>query len=277
MSFQSTLYRDEIHVDDGTPDHVLEELFRVPEGFSRGLDLGLRSAFGGPDEYAYGDAATAFPDELLIPRGDWQGMIQEMEERKTRISDLVELAGLPCKDQNGTNFCWINAPVHCVEVMRVVQNQEMVILSPASAGGPIKGYRNVGGWGREGLVYLIENGCCPVDLWPANAIDRRYNTPENRKAALDFRPVEWWELRPRNLDQLMSCLLRRIPVAVGLNWWSHEVSYYDPVWINGQPGARMRNSWGMNWPAAGARGYSTLQGSRLLPDDAVAPRSVLAA
>lgn len=272
MAFQSQIYADEHVCDDGTPDSVVADLYRVPEGYSTGLELARGSA-----EYAYGDAAQPFPRELLVPRSYWQGMIQEMEERKTRVSDLVELAQLPCKDQNGTNYCWINAPVHCMEVLRVVQNQEPVSLSPASAGGPIKGFRNVGGWGLEGLLYLIEHGACPVDLWPANAIDRRYNTPENRQAALAYRVVEWWELRPRNLDELMSCLLRRIPVAVGLNWWRHEVTYYDPVWINGQPGVRHRNSWGMNWPNAGARGYAVLQGSRMLPDDAVAPRSVLAA
>lgn len=272
MAFESALYGGETLIDDGASDAFVEEFFRTPEGFSTGLELAR-----GAGEYAYGDAATAFPRELLIPRSEWQARIQEMEERKTRLSDLVEQAGLPCKDQNGTYYCWINAPVHCLEVMRVVQNQRMVILSPASAGGPIKNFRNNGGWGKEGLEYLVEHGCCPVDVWPANAIDRRYNTAENRRIALDYRAVEWWELRPRNLDELMSCLLRRIPVAVGLNWWRHEVTAYDPVWINGQPGARERNSWGMNWPSAGARGYFVLQGSRLLPDDAVAPRSVLAA
>ncbi len=274
MGFSSSMYANEFVIDDSVPDSLVEEMCRIPDGYSTGLEL-ARGV--GPFDYAYGDVAVPFPQELLIPPTDWQGMIQEMEERRTRVSDLVNLAGLPCKDQNGTNYCWINAPVHCMEVMRVIQNQEMVILSPASAGGPITGYRNRGGWGKEGLLYLIENGAVPVERWPANAIDRRYNTPENRALAMKYRVVEWWELRPRNLNELMSCLLRRIPIAVGLNWWRHEVTYYDPIWLNGKPGARHRNSWSMSWPNQGAGGYSILQGSKLLPDDAVAPRSVLAA
>lgn len=272
MGFSSGLYTGEHVIDDSTPDWMVEQICRTPPGYSTGLELAR-----GAGEYAYGDVATPFPAELLIPRSEWQARIQEMEERKTRISDQVDQAGLPCKDQNGTNYCWINAPVHLIEVMRVLQNQELVILSPASAGGPIKGYRNVGGWGKEGLEYLVQYGCVPVDRWPANAIDRRYNTAENRQLALKYRVVEWWELRPRNVDELMSCLLRRIPIAVGLNWWRHEVSYYDPVWLNGQPGVRHRNSWGMSWPQAQARGYGILQGSKMLPDDAVCPASVLAA
>ena len=272
MSFTSMMYGGEIVIDDGTPDSVVEELCRTPPGLSTGLELAR-----GAGEYAYGDVAAPFPRELLIPRSEWQARIQEMEERRTRVSDQVEQAGLPCKNQANTNYCWINSPVHCIEIKRVLQNQEMVILSPASAGGPITGYRNVGGWGRTGLEYLVQYGCVPVDRWPANAIDRRYNTAENRQLAMKYRVVEWFEIRPRNIDEMMSCLLRRIPISVGLNWWRHQVTYYDPVWVSGQPGIRHRNSWGMSWPQAGAGGYAILQGSRMLPDDAVAPATVLAA
>jgi hypothetical protein len=63
---------------------------------------------------------------------------------------------------------------------------------------------------------------------------------------------------------------------VGLNWWRHEVLYVDPLWVNGRAAVRIRNSWGMNWPNAGAAGYSVLQDSKMLPDDAVAPGTVLA-
>jgi len=269
MSFTSTPYGGELIIDDATHDEIL----LPPEGFSRGLDLSLRG-FG---DYEYGDAAVPFPAELLIPESEWQARIQEMEERKTRLSDIINLAGLPCKDQNGTSYCWINAPTHATEIVRVKQNQKMVILSPASAGAQIKNYRNRGGWGKEGLEFIIEKGLVPVDKWPANGIDRKYATEENLKLALDYRVVEWWELRPRNLNELMSCLLRRIPIAVGYNWWLHEVTLVDPVWLDGRAAGRIRNSWSMNWPTPGAGGYSILQGRKLLPDDAVAPRTAIAA
>ncbi len=269
MGFSSFIASEEMVIDDSTPSSHTD----APDGYTHSLDLGLR----GPRDYAYGDVASPFPSDLLIPSSDWQGMIQEMEERKTRLSDRIAQVGLPCKDQQQTNFCWINAPTHCVEIVRVKQNQKMVILSPASAGGPIKNFRNVGGWGKEGLEYIVENGLVPVENWPANAIDKRYYTEANKAIALNYRVVEWWELRPKTLAEVMSCLLRRIPIAVGYNWWSHEVSLVDPVWTNGAPGGRLRNSWGMSWPKPGASGYSILQGSKLLPDDAVAPRTAIAA
>lgn len=259
MAFTSKLYPGEFVIDDATPLSSLEP----PMGCSRGLDLSLR----GPD--GYGDLASPFPDELLIPRSEWQARIQEMEETKTRLSDLVDLAGLPCKDQASTNYCWCNAPVHCMEIVRVLQNQAMTILSPASVGAPIKNFQNVGGWGREALQWLIEKGVTPISTWPANAIDRRYYTDANRELALKYRATEWWQLVPRNLDQQISLLLRRIPIAVGLNYWSHEVTDYEPVWLDGTVAIRFRNSWGMGW---GSSGYGIRQGNRMHSDDTVAAR-----
>lgn len=264
MAFTSKLYPGEKIIHDTSP----ADWEVTPAGMSKGLELARR----GPEGYA--GVAEPFPDDLLIPMSEMEARIKEAEETKTRLSDIVDQAGLPCKDQNGTNYCWINAPTHCVEIVRCWQNQEMVILSPASAGGPIKGFRNEGGWGKEGLEFIIKNGLVPVDKWPANAIQRSYYTEENKQIALNYRVTEWTECRPRNIQQVASLLLRKIPGASGLNWWSHEVTYYEPVWIDGTLAIRIRNSWGMQW---GTKGYSILQGSKMLPDDYVCPRVAVAA
>lgn len=264
MGFTSQLGTLEPIIHDYSPAALHD-----PGEFGTGLDLGLR----GPGDYEYGAAADPFPPELLIPMGEIQARIQEQEAQKTRLSDLIRLKQLPPKDQGRTNYCWINAPTHCAEIVRLKQNQPTVILSPASAGAQIKHYQNVGGWGREGLQWIVDHGLAPVDLWPANAIDSRYATPATIAAAMDYRIQEWTELKPRNMQQLASMLLRGIPVAVGMSWWQHEITACDAVWLDGSLAIRIRNSWA-NW---GDYGFGILQGSRALPDDAVAPRTALAA
>lgn len=258
-NYVSVLYPNEHVYDDNTSD-VLTRVDATK--FGRGLL---------PRQIPYGQlpfaSALGVP---IVPKDEWVDRIEEMEKTKTRLSDIVLRAGLPCKDQNGTNYCWINAPVHCVEVVRVLQNESMVILSPASCGAKIKNFRNVGGWGTEGLEFIVKYGVVPASMWPENAISRKYDKAEAWKEAEKYKVTEWWDLKPEDEVELFSALFHRVPVAVGYNWWGHEVTAYDPVHLgDGKFGVRIRNSWGMQW---GDRGFSVLTGRKMIPDDAVAPR-----
>lgn len=276
MSFTSSLYPGEVILDDATTEGQLMDM-AVAENRSLGLEFPEgRMAM----EHAYGALADKFPSALLIPESEWEPRIKEMEERKTRLSDLVDQAGLPCKDQDGIPYCWIYGPTHAMEVIRVVQGQKMVILSAASAGSIIKGFRAQGGWGKEGLSFIAgawgngqKKGVVPMDRWPEAKISRTYDTAENWQAALDYVCLEWWELRPRSFAEHVSLLLRRVPAAVGLNYWSHEVTDYEPIILDGEVCIRFRNSWGMGW---GSRGYSVRRGNKKLADDIVSPRVAVA-
>ena len=209
-------------------------------------------------------------DVKLIPRNEWAERIQEMERKKSRLTDLCDVMRVPVKNQQQTNYCWINAPVHCLEILRAIAGQKYVELSPASVGGPIKRYRNEGGWGTEGLRYIAEHGVVPVSLWPANAIDDQYDTAECQKARNRFQIQEWYELDANNFDQVMTCLFFGIPVAIGLSWWGHEVTAMAPVKLDGRDnfGIVIDNSWGIDW---GEKGRSVLTENKATPNDAVAP------
>lgn len=269
-------------------DHNFQKVVQYP--VVNGEIMG-RGRIPAPPTFSSGLPPLSLP---LIPPEEYDERIEEMERTKTTISHLCRHAKLPCKDQGRTNYCWINAPVHQIEIVRVVQGQPMVILSPASAGAPIKNFRNVGGWGTEGMRFLAEKGCCPVEKWPANAIDRRYYTEENRQLALQYRAEGWEELRPRSVPELFTCLLNRKPVGVGYNWWAHEVTACAVVILprslrpkrpfskephvveafealgDGKYALEIRNSWSMSW---GDEGFGLLEGSRLIPDDAVVLQS----
>lgn len=246
------------HVGDWLDDGKLHERGRIPRDWSK-------EPFGAVPH------TTSF-DFDLIPRSEWTGMIEQMEKDKSRLSDIIIQSGIKSKDQNGTNYCWFNANVTAYEAWRAANGMPYINFSPASGAAPIKGFRNSGGWGGEGNEWLVEKGIVPVEYWPANAISRQYYTEDNKKLALNYRVAEFTDVQSRNFNQLATLLLLRIPVCIGLNWWSHEVCAIDLVATgNNQFGVRFRNSWGDSY---GDHGFSILTESKATPDDAVAPRVV---
>lgn len=263
MSESSSLYRNEVIIDDEPQALALAN----PDGFSRGYDPG-----GRPEGYGYTGYAAKMDSSLLIPRNEWQARIQEAETQKARISDILTAKNVPHKDQDRTNYCWANGPTHAAETLRVIQGLPYVSLSPASVAAPMTGFKNIGGWGLAAVKYAISNGFVPSENWPDNAIDRRYQTETNRQTALSFRIREWRECKPRNLDEMVSLLLRGYPAALGFNWWGHLVMGAEAVWLDGEIAIRIRNSW-KGW---GANGFGILRGSKMLADDCVFPVSVRA-
>lgn len=241
-------------------------LTRVPEGLSKGYIERDFSAF--PE----GTFAAPLPVPL-IPRSEWRDRIEQMDKEKRWPKDHKLASGFKSLNQNGTSYCWINAPVQCIHYVRAIQGEKHVALSPASVGAPIKGYRNVGGWGSQGLKYMTEHGVAPQSLWPANGINRKYDTEEVRKERLKYVVDEWWELRANSFDHLVTCLLLGYPVAIGLNWWSHEVTACKVAVRGGDDFlVDIDNSWGTGY---GEDGHALLSQSKATPDDAIAARVVV--
>ena len=251
--------RHEPIIGDGPEALVLTH----PREYGRGLDLSERP---NTDGFAYNGLAMPFDDSLLIPRHEWQARIEELEQSESQLSDLIRYEKLEPLNQGSTNYCWASAPVACMMIRRLSQNQPTVRLSPASVAAPLKNFRNVGGWGSDAIKYIQRSGIAPVDKWPANAIERQFQTEATRQAALRYRVREWVECKPRNLDQAVSLLLRGIPLAAGFNWWGHEVTLTDAIWLDGEVCIRLWNSWG-KW--GDGYGFGILRGSKMLADDIV--------
>jgi hypothetical protein len=205
----------------------------------------------------------------LIPESEWDEIIDVLEKDGASLPQLCKSMGLPCLDQSGTNYCWVNAPTHCCEIVRLTETGQVFSYSPASVGAPVKGFRNIGGWGSQALTYMRENGINLTSDWPANKISRSYYTDDNaakkkKHLVLEYFVLESWEER-------VSCMLSGIPTADGYSWWSHEVCGVGI--IKKSHDLIIRNSWGMGW---GDQGFSTLTGSRKYAGDSVAICAMLA-
>ena len=282
MTFRSAIPSPSIVIDDRNWQQFAPEnpLAKV-DGMSRGYQS------RDYDREPLGTYAAPMSSAMLIPREEMYDRAVELEKTQTRLSDFALRYGVRRKDQNGTNYCWINAPTWACELMTVLQGQEYVPLSPASGGAKIKNFRNQGGWGDQACDWISKHGLVPVSMWPANAISRQYDKDEAWTVADRYVLTEWEEMPPDNLDYALSCYLRKIPVPIGLSWWRHLVCGCDVV-VNRKPKAnaqgkisdaelrsafstRIANSWKESW---GDRGFGILAGSRQVADGQCAVRSM---
>ena len=226
-------------------------------------------------------ASAAAVDIPTIPRSDWSDLIRQMEADRSRLSD-IRLAGdagqpIPSLDQNPWGYCWAHSSVQAVMALRARDNQPYVPLSAFAVAATIKGGADEGGWGAQSLDFITQRGVPAQSFWPQKSADLRHGTPECWANAKLHRVTEGWiDLaapvydRDLSFDQVITCLLCRVPVVCDFMWWGHSVVALDAVeTAPGKFGVRIWNSWGDSF---GDMGMAVLGGSKAIPDNAVAPR-----
>lgn len=245
-------------IEDNSPDNHFN-----PAGITKGFEGMHRRGFANA-------RYSPLPDSMLIDRSEWRDRIEAKQKDQSQISDLLIYKKLPPKNQGRTNYCWNTAPVGGYEAQRVIMNQPYIEFSNASVGGPVTGFKNVGGWGDDALDYMENHGICPSEFWPNNAIEKRYFTEENKQRAMENRIADgWWKLEGGAIEQTASLVLQNIIVHVGYDWWGHEVYVCDLLYDK-EFMFRIRNSWGdiPEFP----NGFGILKGRKMIPNDAVAFR-----
>ncbi len=252
----------------------------------------------------------AVEDLKVIDRADWPALIQQQIDTSTRLSDYVKRGNkgvkIPSRDQNGKGYCWFHSGVSAMLATRARDDLPYVDLSAYAGACQIKNFRDEGGWGAQGLDWLMTNGVPTSEFWPQQSMSRGNVTEAMKANSKLHRFTEGWiDLaapqydRTLSFDQVGTILLSRITVITDFNWWGHSVCGLDLVngvsqwkqtrnedtgklmtlklfesfWgvntVTGGYGIRIWNSWGDSWSDGG---MGVLTGSKAVPDGATAPR-----
>lgn len=231
-------------------------------------------------------------DELpLIPWEDMPDMIADKVANKSQLSDIRDTAygsPFPSLDQNGQGYCWFYSGTGGIMLLRAKANMPYVRLSAHAGAWVIKNGRDQGGWGAQGLDFQRERGVPSVKFWAEKSMDgKKYNTPETwENAALHKVSEGFIDLdaaqydRKLSAQQVLTCLIRDIPVIADYNDWGHSVILMDAV--DAFPnlsnrdmlryGVRGLNSWTDQW---GANGTFVRVKNKAIPNGSVAPRAVV--
>lgn len=217
----------------------------------------------------------------LIPESEWAERIREKVEAKSQLSDIWRRKNVPILDQNGKGYCWAHSGTSAVQAIRAAMNLPTVGLSAYAVACIIKGYRDQGGWGAQGLDFICERGVPSEDFWPQRSMSSANDKPETWANAALHKVVEWYAQMERpqydrqlSRQQVATCLLNNIPVIVDYNWWGHSVCALDLVILpSGKFGVRIANSWGTSWSD---QGMGVLDDTKAWPDGATAPYGTIA-
>ena len=212
----------------------------------------------------------------IIPRSEWKDRI--IAGQGNFLSDLVKQAGMPVKDQDGLGYCWVYGSTTCVQVARIKAGLPHVELSPESVGGPCTGWRNQGGYASEAFQQLETYGACESSFMNApNSLNWRGWQAGWQANALKHRVQRWYDIGNEFpiYDEVISLLLKGMPVAAGLDWWGHLIIFMDAIILpDNTVGVLARNSWGTSWPGIQgltSDGWFCLDEDSATPDGAASP------
>lgn len=302
--------KEEVICDDNSSIYVVDP---VVEGEKKARGLVPRDYDTCPQGFYKGAPAIdkSFP---LIDKSEYPNRIADKIKEGSQLSDIRKRGKfgsvMPSTDQNGRGYCWFHSGTSCVLIIRACMGLPYVSLSAYAGACVIKNFRDEGGWGAQGVDFLVERGVPSEEFWPQRATKREYDNPATWENAKKYRVTEgFWDVAPaqydRNLtfDQVCTLLLTNTPIVGDFNWWGHSVclldvvngaaqrrycrvesgkkpqlKLFDRIWDMNNPvtagySIRLWNSWGDSWSE---NGTGIITGNKAIPDGSVAPAAVAA-
>lgn len=148
------------------------------------------------------------------------------ERERSSIYCLFKDNKVPCKNQNGHGYCWNYGVVSAFEGAWLAAGREYVELDAHSGAAAVKRGRDQGGWGSDGLEYAEKHGIVPRSHWPKHSRDYKlWNNPEIAAEAAKYKPLEWVNIQPGDMEALASLEVTGNPCGMGLMWWGHLIVF----------------------------------------------------
>src|SRR5690606_8013397 len=91
------------------------------------------------------ECCDAFDPSWLIPRSDWDAIIEQREKDQSTLKQIGLDAGIRTISQNGVPHCWAFGSVRAIELVEAIMGETHVPLSPTSVACIAKNWRKVGG------------------------------------------------------------------------------------------------------------------------------------
>lgn len=240
------------------PHQQFVEVLRGSTGYKGWQDPSSPHVFRGPKQVTD------------VPQSQWADMIRAGAGLKSFNKPL------PAKDQDGLSLCWCYGSTRAVEYRRQLEGLPYLQLAPESIDVEVNGGRNEGGYASQAFDAIQAKGICEQSFLPAvNSLKYKQWKTGWQDNAASHEVVDWFQLDNTgnvSFADVMTCLLNDSPVAAGLDWWGHLVCFVAPVLLsNGTFGVLFQNSWGPDWPTAGANGFAILTQDMGTPDGAASP------
>ncbi len=212
----------------------------------------------------------------IYPRKDWRELIELQKENESSPFHVHKNNNIQVLNQRSTPYCWMYGTVACVLNRAAAQGiQPVPDLNAQATAAMGKRYRKNGGFGIEACKYIEKYGIPTCDVWPEHNFNKSYEgKPEVKESAKLHKIVTFEELPRNNFDAVMSALLcpvDPVPVTLAFNWWRHLVCGLRGVYNGREFGLGFVNSWGTKYKDGG---FSEVFGSRAVPFEAVAVRSI---
>lgn len=211
------------HLDDGTP-------FEFGGGEPRKLNL--VSPVGHAHQLLMA-LPTAEDVIQILPQSEWPSVYGISLEDYTDTWTL---------DQDGAGSCAWEATANCLMVTRWQQTGEFTLLNPWT-GYSRTNRSDTGSDPAENFDVCKQFGLIPDAAWPRASHAWRSLPPDADALAAPYRIDEVFRIT--NRAELISCVGRRIPVNIGVNWQGGGHAILGCCCL--PSGLRIKNSWGSTW------------------------------